>query len=911
MTFRVLGPVEVLRETGIAVPLPVGRARVVLAMLCAYAGQPVPKDTLIYAVWNGKAPASAATRIAAFISALRRALEPDAAVIGTRGDGYVLLTGPDDVDLSRLRRAIRQAREYREQGHDAEAAQRLREVLDLWRGAPFSGLGSAELDTIAGQLEQEHLSAVEEYAEVELAAGQHAAVAGVLARFAPRHLLRERLARCLIEALAGCGRQAEAIAVYHELRRQLADELGVDPGPLAQEAYQRVIAGDHGRPAPSASRAPVPRQLPAGIADFTGRDEMVGALTALLMPTAARPATLPIAAIAGPAGIGKSVLAIHVAHLVADNYPDGQLYLNLAGTSPNPAGPADVLARLLRDLGAEMTGLPAGSEELAARFRSMVAGKRLLLVADDARDSAQVVPLLPGSARCAVLVTSRARLADLAGAAWLDLPVLVPARALALFASIAGKGRVTAEPEAAGSVVRYCAGLPLAIRIVAAKVATRPGWTIANVAARLAAESDRLAELRCGDLAVRATFQLSFDSLGAAQARTFRLLGLAPPRALGPAAIAALAGTSPAEAERCLEDLAEINMLQSPSSGQYLLHDLLRLFASELAAAELTWDERAAAVRRLTGWYAAALRSAMSILAQGRRMPPGTYVESADPGWTVPVFTAHDDALGWVQEQEASLVWAIGTAAARGWHELALRLANLFGLYGARQGHPGAQIATQRVAAASAAELGDDFAEAWSLAVLGVALKVTGDYAGAISCHEQALVLRRRAGDRHGEAASYCNLGNAQRESNHVPEALESFRQAALICEEERDDLTLGMVLTNVGQTHRDNGDPDAGLTWLGRAVEVLQRTEDRFSLAVARTGVGEALFQTGRLERALAEFRAAETGLRELGVAQSDLIFALSGMALTLDALGRQGEADRCRAEVASLRSHTEAGTL
>jgi DNA-binding SARP family transcriptional activator len=505
MKFRILGPLEVATEDGTVVRLPSGRARIVLAMLCAEAGREVSSDRLIDLAWNGNPPATSATQLHGLISSLRRAFGPARDAIVTRQDGYVLHA---DVDLARMRELITLARHGLEGGNLDEAAAGLSEALALWRGRPFTGLDRWDLATTADLIEQEYVSALEDYAEAELRRGNHAMLTQQLAGWVSAYPLRENLRGSYITALASSGRQAEALATYHRLRQDLSEDLGVDPSPRLQVLYQQVLSGDLNMPGPD---VPMPAQLPAIISDFTGRAEQVKELLRALAGREGQPAALVISAVSGIGGIGKSVLAVHVAHHAAADFPDGQLYVNLAGASADPGVPAEVLARLLRDLGVPAAHVPADADERAARYRSLLAGRRALIVFDDARDAAQVRPLLPGAAGCAVIVTSRARLADLVGAQRVDLAELDRGEARELFTRIVGADRVCAEPDAVEQILRSCSGLPLAIRIVAAKLAARPGWSIASVADRLTAEHDRLAELNCGDLAVRASFRQSYD----------------------------------------------------------------------------------------------------------------------------------------------------------------------------------------------------------------------------------------------------------------------------------------------------------------------------------------------------------------------------------------------------------------
>jgi DNA-binding SARP family transcriptional activator len=477
MYFEVLGSLTVTGEEGNQVRLPGGRARVVLALLCADAGQVVSRDRLIDITWSGMPPATAAAQLHSLISGLRRAFGRDRKAIVTRPDGYLLHADTDDVDLARLRSLIARSRQCRDRGALDEAAAVMADAVALWRGRPFSGLDCLELTAIADLAEQDYVSALEDYARVELLRGNHAVLAPRLAEWVSAYPLREALRGSYIAALARSGRQAEAIATYHQLRQMLAEELGVDPGQDIQLQYQQVLAGHGGGtgktsllPGPGTGPAParitVPAQLPAASADFTGRDEEVRALKAALADPGGSAPGPAIAVITGMAGVGKSALAVRVGHAVAAEFPDGQLYVNLAGLSDRPAGPAQVLARLLRDLGVTAGDVPDDPDECAGRFRSLLRGHRILVVLDDARDTAQVQPLLPGTPGCAVLVTSRAALADLPVTHRLDLGALREDDAYAMFARLAGRGRVDAEPGATARILHACAGVPLAIRII-------------------------------------------------------------------------------------------------------------------------------------------------------------------------------------------------------------------------------------------------------------------------------------------------------------------------------------------------------------------------------------------------------------------------------------------------------------
>ena len=447
------------------------------------------------------------------------------------------------------------------------------------------------------------------------------------------------------------------------------------------------------------------------------------------------PGAVRIAVVAGAGGLGKTSLAVHAAHRVRRRFPDGQLYVDLLGATAAPLLPGDVLARFLRDLGVDGRDIPVDEDERAARYRTTLARRRMLVVLDNARDAAQVRPLLPGSASSAVLVTTRSRMPDLASTKLVDLNVLDDDEALKLFVKVVGEERAAAEPEATAELLDACAGLPLAIRICAARLVTRSGWTIRAMAGRLTDEHRRLDEMRAGDLAVRASFEVSFTSLppstdkqGIDPALAFRLLGLWQGPSISAAAAAALFGVPEYSAEDALEVLVDTHLLESVATDRYRFHDLLRVYAAERAEDDLLAAERDAAVTRLLTWYMrTADAAATAVLAA-----PLQHRCSTPPAPTPPplAFAGVDDALAWYDSERANLVAATRQAAASGLHEIAWRLpAPLFSMFN-RRGNWADCIATHRIALDSARQAGNRQGEAWVLNNLGDALGVTRDPEG-------------------------------------------------------------------------------------------------------------------------------------------------------------------------------------
>jgi DNA-binding SARP family transcriptional activator/tetratricopeptide (TPR) repeat protein len=886
--FRILGALEVTNDDGTPVRLPAGRAQAVLALLCAAGGRVVSRDRLIEEAWNGAPPTTAITQVQGFVSALRRTL--GASVIETRSDGY-RIAERDGVDLVRLRRLVAAARAARSVSDLSRAAALLDEGLRLWRGRPFEGMTAVSLETEADRIEAERASALEEFAALQLALGQHAALAEPLAGWVSEYPLREGLRSSLMQALSRSGRQAEAIACYHDLRARLAGQLGVGPSPALQELCQRILAGDPSVLTP-VSRPPAvvpgytPAQIPAGVVDFTGRAEYVSRLCKELTATA--PAAVVVSALSGTGGIGKSALAVHVAHLIAGEFPDGQLFVNLAGTSAEPAAPGEALARLLRDLGVPAGDIPSGLEERSARFRSVLSGRRLLLVLDDARDAAQVRPLLPGSPACAVLVTSRIRMPDLAGSRQSGLDVLQPDEGRELLARIVGSARAAAEPEAVTEVVRLCAGLPLAIRIAGAKAVARPGWSIADLAGRMAAEHSRLGELALGDLAVRASFRLSYDGLADAAAAAFRLLGLLPVGEFGLGVAAALLDLPPPHAERLLDVLTDAHMLEAPAPGRYRLHDLLRLFAAELAATELEPARRSAAVIRLVTWYGAALGNAADTMAQGRPMPPGSNVHA--PG--APAFGSYLEAMNWCYDQQDSLNWAVRAAADEGAPRIAVRMACLLKLYAERSGSPDCSDAAFHAGLACARDLGDVPAEAWLLKAIGNALIKMNREQESVGYLEGAMSLYVNLGDRVGEATILNNLGSLRHNLREFETALQYFERSREILEEFGMAQMVAMALSNAGTACRSLARYDAALAYYDRALEIQQRLDDRHGEGVSRLMLSQAYRLLGRYDEALEQADIAVAIHRDMGTRPWWLLSALDERGLTLAALGRASEA-------------------
>ena len=705
--FRILGPLEVWSgQTWTPIGAP--KWRTLLAVLLLNHGQVVSTERLVDELWGDEPPAKPANLVATYVHRLRGLIgDPDGRVLVTRAPGYRVVVDGDELDALRFTRLVAAGRRALADGAAARAVELLSEALDLFRGPPladlrFSGLLGAE----ANRLEESRVAALGLRIEAEIDSGDAAGTVAELRRLTSDHPLREELWALLMRALCGAGRQAEALEAYERARTVIGDELGVDPGPGLRQLHQEILEADArpaARPAKPASRAgaadpgPAPRtartpsstaqavpaalsQLPADVPDFTGRADQVAYLCRLFsgIPEGGDgTGAVVVSLIAGAGGLGKTTLAVHVAHQLRARFPDGQLYVDLRGASDQPAATADVLARFLRELGVDGDQVPASEDERAGLYRTRLAGRRMLVVLDDARDAAQVRQLVPGSVSCGVLVTSRNLMPGLIGGRLVDLDVLDPADAGALLAKIVGADRLNAEPDAADRLLAACAGLPLAIRIAGVRLAGRPCWTIQSLAGKVADERRRIDEFKAGDLAVRACFQVSFDSLPAARpgrpdpARTFRLLGLwHGPFISLPAAASLLAEPEDLVADS-LETLVDAHLLQSLATDRYRLHDLLRVYAAEKAEAEETKRDRDDAVLRVLTWYLHTAEAAGRVISpQHARVPLG------DSHLVRPAlaFASLEQALDWCESARANLVAAASQAASCDMHEIAWRL---------------------------------------------------------------------------------------------------------------------------------------------------------------------------------------------------------------------------------------------
>ena len=887
--FGVLGPLYV-RSGHVALGIPAARQRVVLAALTVRARHVVSPEELARAIWDDSPPAQARVAVRNYVCRLRRALGPAGGRIVTCSSGYLLDAGDDQVDLLAFTALCRDGSAAARAGAWQQASDALDDALALWRGTPLADVPSRVLrDEHVPTMESLWLQATEGRLEAGLRLGRHGELVTELQALAREHPLRERFHAQLILALYRCGRQAEALVAYHGIRRGVVDELGVEPGPELRELHQRILAADpklllDGAPADSGRLAAgpggrlregkparaAPHQLPAGPRHFTGRDDELGVLTGLLADVGAPGGAVVISAIGGTAGIGKTALAVHWAHQVADRFPDGQLYVNLRGYDPDePVPAAEALAGFLRALGVPGHDIPPEAEERAARYRTLVAGRRMLVVLDNAGQVDQVRPLLPGSPGCVAVVTSRDALAGLVardGAARLDLGLLPPAEAVGLLRTLIGS-RVDADPDAADTLAARCARLPLALRVAAELAAARPVASLAELADELADQQQRLDLLDAGGdprTAVRAVFSWSYRHLDFAAARAFRLLSMHTGADLDRYAAAALIGTTVDRAGQLVDQLSRAHLLQSTGHGRYVMHDLLRAYGRGLAAANRRKDERRPALTRLFDYYLHTSAAAMTTLFPVEASGPSSMPRPAT--LALPATDDRETARAWLEAERANYVAAASHAAAAGWPGHATRMAATVFRYLDVGGHMSEAVTIHSHACRAATLIGDRAAEAEALTCLGVAYLRQGLFAQAAGHLHQALRLCQQAGDRGGQARALVDLGLVDlRQGNHE-RGRGGLQLGAAMYRDIGDRFGEARAMANLGIIERRLGRYRQASECLLQSLAVCQAAGDRLSQAPVLTNLGLVDLQLGRYQQAVGHHRQALAVFRETG---------------------------------------------
>jgi DNA-binding SARP family transcriptional activator/tetratricopeptide (TPR) repeat protein len=886
--FGVLGAVEA-HVGGRPVALGHARQQCVLVALLVDASKPVSAERLARRVWGDQPPQRARNTLHSYVSRLRQALAETGTVgIAWQSGGYVLTADPLSVDLHRFGQLLTRARA----SDDEQALILFEQAVGLWRGDAFGALDSAWLSSVRDTLHQQRFAAELDYAEVRLRLGQHAALLTELVDRARANPLDERLSGQLMLALHRCGRTGDALAKYQVIRRQLANELGIDPGLELQRLHQQILAGDPlasqpeaaARPAvrPASAKPAVPRQLPAPPPLFTGRAAELSLLSSAL-PISEEPGPgMVIWAIDGTGGIGKTWLAVRWAHDHVQSFPDGQLYINLRGFGPSGSAvdPAEAVREFLDALGIPAGRIPAGLDAQVRLYRSTLAGKRALIVLDNARDVEQVRPLLPGSPGCMVVVTSRGQLAGLVaadGACPLSLDLLTVGEARDVLASRLGGGRVSAEPAAVAEIIVRCAGLPLALAIAAARAAAYPGFPLARLADELRDTAGGLDAFAVGDAAtdVRTVFSWSYQALSAEAARLFRLLGLPPRPDISAPAAASLTGVSRQQCRQLLAELTGAHLLAEHAPGRYVLHDLLRAYAAEKAHAHDDEEHRRAAVHRVLDHYLQTARPA-ALLLHPRR-------ESLDlaaplPGVVPEGFASHDSALAWFTAERPVLLASIELAARAGLDTHVWQLALSLSSFLLRRGLWPEQVAVQRAALAAARRLGSTAGQAHALRDLALGYARWGRLDDAETQFRHALGAYTELGDPVGQANAHTGLAELAEFRDRPADALSHAQQALDLHRGTENRVGLASALNGVGWSHALLGDYQQTLDYCTQALTLLRELDDVYGVPATWDSLGYAHRGLADYAQAASCYQHALDAYRDLGdsYCQADVLTSL-----------------------------------
>lgn len=884
MEFLILGPLTALLD-GDPVGLGGPRQQTVVAMLLLEPQTVIPVDRLIDAVWDDEPPLTAREQIQICVSNLRRVFSArvGSSLIETRNPGYVLGLRGCTLDSLTFDSRVRQARVALAAGDSAGAAAEFRSALSLWRGAALSSVTSSLVQHGVTYLNEKRLTALEECLETELNAGLSPDVVGELVALTREHPLRERFRALLMTALYRSGRQAEALDAYRATRAAFMDELGIEPGANLKQLHQAILKGEPvsaARPRTSAPVAPaagavaapphtIPNLLPATIPDFTGRAALIEQVEADIAAASRSGLALPVTVLFGQGGAGKTTAAVHLAHRMAPNFPDGQLFAQLR-PGARVAEPFDVLGRFLRAMGVDPSAMPQDLEERAEVYRDLLAKRRMLIVLDNAQSEEQISLLLPGSAQCSVIVTGRIRLAGLPAANRVEIGTFSESSAASLLTNVLGAQRVAAEPEAVARLCEMCGRLPLALRIVAARLTARPHWPVSALVDRLVDESARLNELKHGELAMRASITMSYDALTPEAQRLFRLLAVSEAPSFAAWVGAPLLETNPLHAEDLLEELTEAYLLSTEPAPageptRYRFHDIMRPFAQELLMESDSTAQQQAALERLLG--------AMLYLATEahRREYSGDYVFPGSDAsvWRLPeVLTDRilESPLSWYEHERLSLLAGVRQAAAAGLVEhswgLALSAVTLFESHS----YYSDWRTTHETALKAACRHGDTRGEAVMRYSLGSLYLFQRDANLALRQFEQAGKLFEQLGDEHGGALVLRHIAFLDRQNGDLDLALSRWEDALGTLQVVGDRIAEAYVLQNMAQIRLDRGEEEEAHTLLARAERICRETGNRRVSAQVRNRLGGLYFQRGELDRSAEMYEHVLEAVRASG---------------------------------------------
>lgn len=882
---RLLGPVE-LSVQGRTAEVGPPQRRTVLAALAVDTGRPVPADVLIRRVWGTDPPDGARRALHAHVARLRRLCEqtedfgPPRLRLVRRSGGYLLEARPDHVDIHRFRQLASRAGET---GRTDEArAALLREALGLWHGEPLAGLGGQWAARVREAWRRHHVDAAVAWAHMESRVSDPVAVIGPLTELLDAYPLVEPLTEALMRALHAAGRSAEALDCYAAVRKRLAEELGTDPGAELRKVHEAILRGGMAESvARPASRAPVraappalptaaattwpgviPVQLPMGVSGFVGRGQELARLEDILASAADQPSAVVITAVSGTAGVGKTALAVHWARQAQRTFSGGQLYVNLRGFGPNGSvmSPAEAVRGFLDALGVPPARIPAGLEAQVGLYRSLLAGRRVLVVLDNARDAEQVRPLLPGAPGCLALITSRRSLTGLAateGAQLLTVGMLAAEEARELLIRRLGSERVTADPDAVREIVGRCAGLPLALAIVAARAAAQPELPLAALADELRLADRRLDALDSGEASseVRAVFSWSYRALGPEAARLFRLLGLHPGPDAALPAVAALAGVPAARARALVAELVRGHLLTEQPVGRYAFHDLLRAYAAELVATHDGDGTRRTAAHRMFDHYLHTAHQADALLTP---RPTRSPLPLARPGSAAVELSDHRQAQAWFTAEHPVLLAVVEQAPAAGFHSHTWRLASALTTYLDRHGNRRALIAAHTAALDAARRQGDVVGQAEAHRGLGLAEDRLDRPDAARAHYLRALELFGEVGDHAGQARIHQHLSRMSEAQGRHQQALGHAHDSLAHHRAVDDRAGQSAALNHIGWILAQLGEHQQALTYCRQALEPALETGDLNGQAHIQDSLGYILHRLGEHAEAVDRYQQA-----------------------------------------------------
>jgi DNA-binding SARP family transcriptional activator/tetratricopeptide (TPR) repeat protein len=828
--FFVLGLLEAVFD-GRLVKLGGVREQTILAMLLLEPARTAGMARLVESLYGDSPPPTARSQVQICVSALRRLFTAHGlqGLISTQSQRYTLQVPYEQIDAYRFQRLLEQARQARDTGRRNEAIRHYRAGLALWRGPALEGIDSRLVQSMAGRLAEDRVTGNEECIEQELALGRHHRLVGELTALTAEHPLRERLRGQLMVSLYRSGRRAEALEVFENTKKVMLDELGLEPNASLQQLERQILRRDPAlEPRQTATMTPAarvpgaPMMLPTDVADFTGREGEVETIRELLLlGTGGTTRAVPIIVLVGNPGIGKTTIAVHVSHSVAAQFPDGRLFADLHGGVSQPVGPMQVLERFLRVMGVPGDALPATLDERAETYRALLCAGRTLVLLDDVHSENEVLPMLPGSSDSAVIVTSRSRLAGLPGAIHVSLGTFKLEQSVELLAKIIGAERAAAEPAAVEELATLCGRLPLALRIAGVRLAARPHWTIGQLVDRLRDETRRLDELKHGEMGIRASISLTYETVGEEARRLFRRLAILDTQLFSAWVAAALLDRPLAEALDLLDDLIDAQLVESVGDGrgaqsQYRFHDLIRVFAREHLAAEEPPAERRAALARVLGGL-------LSLADAAHRRKHGghsVHIRSRALRWQLPEGLADQlvaAPMSWYERERAPLVTGIRQAAQAGFADLC-----------------------------------------WGLAISAVTLFESSVYLDDWrETHQIALEVTRQADDKLGQAAMLYSTGSLHLTEQRFDDARTSFESAVRLFEEVGDEQGTALVIRNLGVVDRLTGRLDDAVLRHERALELFRGLGEPIAIAYVLNDLAELKLEAG-------DFAAARSLLAE-----------------------------------------------